>query len=328
MITSDNLQQRDVTFKPGDTVRVHYRVIEGNRERVQVFEGLCISRKGSGIHETFTVRKNSFGVNGEDLPAPLSEDRQDRSRLARRCETREALLYPRQGGQESQGQEGQISQHRRCQGPPNGLPQEECSLYAFDAAWVLCRRGPLAGADEAGRGALAGPLVAAAVVLGGDEISGINDSKLLRPALRQEIFGALLRRAEAVSVVAYPAWWIDRHGVGLANREALRRALASLESRAGCGLADGNLALGPEVECLPRADARSAAVAAGGWPKSSVTTRCAPSPRRTPATGSDAIAGTARPSTGSHSPNWVPAGSTVSATPGSETERQIPRGMG
>ena len=146
--------------------------------------------------------------------------------------------------------------------PPNGLPQEECSFYAFDAAWVLCRRGPLAGADEAGRGALAGPLVAAAVVLGGDEISGINDSKLLRPALRQEIFGALLRRAEAVSVVAYPAWWIDRHGVGLANREALRRALASLESRAGCGLADGNLALGPEVECLPRADARSAAVAA------------------------------------------------------------------
>ena len=146
--------------------------------------------------------------------------------------------------------------------PPNGLPQEDCSLYAFDAAWVLCRRGPLAGADEAGRGALAGPLVAAAVVLGGDEISGINDSKLLRPALRQEIFGALLRRAEAVSVVAYPAWWIDRHGVGLANREALRRALALLESRAGCGLADGNLALGPEVECLPRADARSAAVAA------------------------------------------------------------------
>jgi ribonuclease HII len=146
--------------------------------------------------------------------------------------------------------------------PPNGLPQEDCSLYAFDAAWVLCRRGPLAGADEAGRGALAGPLVAAAVVLGGDEISGINDSKLLRSALRQEIFGALLRRAEAVSVVAYPAWWIDRHGVGLANREALRRALASLESRAGCGLADGNLALGPEVECLPRADARSAAVAA------------------------------------------------------------------
>jgi ribonuclease HII len=131
-----------------------------------------------------------------------------------------------------------------------GLPPEERSLYAFDAAWVLGRRGPLAGADEAGRGALAGPLVAAAVVLGDTEISGINDSKLLRPSVREEIF------------VAYPAWWIDRHGVGVANREALSRALDSLRSRAGCALADGNLELGPEVECLPRADARSAAVAA------------------------------------------------------------------
>ena len=141
------------------------------------------------------------------------------------------------------------------------LPQES-SLYAFDAAWVLSRSGPIAGADEAGRGALAGPLVAAAVVLGEGEISGINDSKLLRPDLRERIFGALLRRAEAVSIVAFPAWWIDRHGVGLANREALCMAIASLKSRAGCGLADGNLALGPEVECLPRADSKSAAVAA------------------------------------------------------------------
>jgi ribonuclease HII len=146
--------------------------------------------------------------------------------------------------------------------PPPGAPPEESSLHAFDAAWILSRRGPLAGADEAGRGALAGPLVAAAVVLGEGEISGINDSKLLRPDLRERIFGDLLRRAEAVSIVAFPAWWLDRHGVGLANREALSRALTALKSRAGCGLADGNLALGPEVECLPRADAKSAAVAA------------------------------------------------------------------
>ena len=143
-----------------------------------------------------------------------------------------------------------------------GKPPEESSLYAFDAAWILRRSGPLAGADEAGRGALAGPLVAAAVVLGDDEVSGINDSKLLRPALREEIFSTLLSRAEAVSIVTFPAWWIDRYGVGLANREALSRALASLTPHAGCGLADGNLDLGPEIECLPRADARSAAVAA------------------------------------------------------------------
>ena len=144
---------------------------------------------------------------------------------------------------------------------PGTRPAGE-GLYAFDAAWVLDRRGPLAGADEAGRGALAGPLVAAAVVLGEGEIFGINDSKALRPELREQVFGALLRRAEAVSIVAFPAWWIDRHGVGLANREALIGALASLNSRAGCRLADGNLKLGSDVECLPRADARSAAVAA------------------------------------------------------------------
>ena len=141
-------------------------------------------------------------------------------------------------------------------------PATEGSLYAFDAAWTVERRGPLAGADEAGRGALAGPLVAAALVLGEGEISGINDSKALRPDVREEIFSALLCRAAAVSIVSFPAWWIDRHGVGRANREALIGALLSLNARAGCRLADGNLALGPEVECLPRADSRSAAVAA------------------------------------------------------------------
>ncbi len=104
--------------------------------------------------------------------------------------------------------------------------------------------------------------MAAAVVLGEGEIPGINDSKLLRPHLRERIFGELLCRAEAVSIVAFPAWWIDRHGVGLANREALRRAISSLNHRAGCGLADGNLELGPDIDCLPRADAKSAAVAA------------------------------------------------------------------
>jgi ribonuclease HII len=136
------------------------------------------------------------------------------------------------------------------------------SLYTFDAAWVAERRPPLAGADEAGRGALAGPLVAAAVVLGEGEISGINDSKTLSPDSRERIFGEVLRRAGAVSVVAFPAWWIDRFGVGRANRDALARALTLLRPHAGCGLADGNLALGPEVECLPRADGQSAAVAA------------------------------------------------------------------
>jgi ribonuclease HII len=140
--------------------------------------------------------------------------------------------------------------------------QKGTSLYAFDAAWVVERRSPLAGADEAGRGALAGPLAAAAVVLGEGEISGLDDSKNLSADSRERIFAAVLRQAEAVSVVTFPAWWIDEFGVGRANREALSRALALLKSCAGCTLADGNLALGSEIECLPRADGKSAAVAA------------------------------------------------------------------
>ncbi len=136
----------------------------------------------------------------------------------------------------------------------------EGSLYAFDAAWTSERGGPLAGADEAGRGALAGPLVAAAVILDPVEIPGLNDSKALSATRRENMLPEVLSRAEAVSVVAFPAWWIDRHGLGRANREALSRALDLLEP--ACSLADGNLKLGPAIECLPRADAQSAAVAA------------------------------------------------------------------
>jgi ribonuclease HII len=139
------------------------------------------------------------------------------------------------------------------------------ALYAFDAAWVTEgaeRSGPLAGADEAGRGALAGPLVAAAVVLGESEVLGINDSKALGEGLREELFGEVLGSARALCVVSFPAWWIDHHGLGAANKEALRRALEGVGPYSRCALADGNLKLGPEVECLPRADSKSAAVAA------------------------------------------------------------------
>ena len=135
-------------------------------------------------------------------------------------------------------------------------------FYAFDAAWTAERRGPLAGADEAGRGALAGPLVAAAVVLGEGGIRGINDSKALSAAAREELYAELLGHARAFCVVFFPAWWIDLYGVGLANKEALIRALGGLRSYSGCALADGNLKLGPGVESLPRADGKSAAVAA------------------------------------------------------------------
>ena len=136
------------------------------------------------------------------------------------------------------------------------------TLYAFDSAWVAERRAPLAGADEVGRGALAGPLLAAAVVLGEGEVRGIDDSKVLGAGLREKLYREVLQGSEAICVVAFPAWWIDRYGMGATNREALSRVLESLRPYSGCSLADGNSRLGLGVECLSQADGKSAAVAA------------------------------------------------------------------
>ncbi|MGI9049159.1 MAG: 50S ribosomal protein L19 [Rubrobacteraceae bacterium] len=93
MITSENLQQDSgVAFRPGDTIRVHYRVIEGNRERTQVFEGLCLARKGSGIGETFVVRKNSFGIAVERI-FPYHSPKIAKIEVVTRGAVRRAKLY-------------------------------------------------------------------------------------------------------------------------------------------------------------------------------------------------------------------------------------------
>ncbi|WP_119067957.1 50S ribosomal protein L19 [Rubrobacter indicoceani] len=92
MITSETLQKRDVNFKPGDTVRVQVRVTEGNRERLQAFEGLCIARKGGGISETFMVRKNSFGVSVERI-FPLHSPKIAEIEVISRGAVRRAKLY-------------------------------------------------------------------------------------------------------------------------------------------------------------------------------------------------------------------------------------------
>jgi large subunit ribosomal protein L19 len=65
LVDRDSLRDDIPAFRPGDTVKVHVRVVEGTRQRVQVFQGVVIRRQGSGLHETFTVRKISFGVGVE-----------------------------------------------------------------------------------------------------------------------------------------------------------------------------------------------------------------------------------------------------------------------
>jgi large subunit ribosomal protein L19 len=79
-------------FRPGDTVRVHVKVVEGNRSRVQVFTGPVISRTGGGLQEAFTVRKVSFGV-GVERTFPLHSPIIDKIEIERRGDVRRAKLY-------------------------------------------------------------------------------------------------------------------------------------------------------------------------------------------------------------------------------------------
>jgi large subunit ribosomal protein L19 len=92
--TLERAQLRDniPKFKAGDTVRVHFRVIEGQRQRVQVFEGVVIKRQGSGARETFTVRKQSFGV-GVERTFPLHTPKIEKIEVAAVGDVNRAKLY-------------------------------------------------------------------------------------------------------------------------------------------------------------------------------------------------------------------------------------------
>lgn len=79
-------------FKPGDTVRVHVKVVEGTRERIQVFEGVVINRKSGGVRETFTVRRISYNV-GVERTFPVHSPRIDKIEVMRRGIVRRAKLY-------------------------------------------------------------------------------------------------------------------------------------------------------------------------------------------------------------------------------------------
>ena len=80
------------TFRPGDSVKVHVKVVEGNRSRVQVFAGVVISRAGDGLRESFTVRKVSFGV-GVERTFPVHSPIIDKVEVDRRGDVRRAKLY-------------------------------------------------------------------------------------------------------------------------------------------------------------------------------------------------------------------------------------------
>ncbi|MBD3223505.1 MAG: 50S ribosomal protein L19 [Caldithrix sp.] len=91
-VTADQLRTDLPQFKAGDTLAVHQRVVEGDKERIQVFQGACIKRSGGGANETFTVRKISNGIGVEKI-FPLHSPRIAKIDVKRRGKVRRAKLY-------------------------------------------------------------------------------------------------------------------------------------------------------------------------------------------------------------------------------------------
>ncbi|HAK75237.1 MAG TPA: 50S ribosomal protein L19 [Sporomusaceae bacterium] len=91
-LEQEQLRQDIPSFRPGDTVRVHVKVIEGTRERIQVFEGVVINRKSGGVRETFTVRRVSYNI-GVERTFPVHSPRIDKIEVMRKGIVRRAKLY-------------------------------------------------------------------------------------------------------------------------------------------------------------------------------------------------------------------------------------------
>ena len=91
-ITAEYMKNDVPEFRPGDTVKVFVKIVEGNNHRIQVFEGLVIKRQGAGISETFTVRKISYGV-GVERTFPVHGPRVAKIEVVRRGKVRRAKLY-------------------------------------------------------------------------------------------------------------------------------------------------------------------------------------------------------------------------------------------
>ncbi len=145
--TIERAQLRRVPdFAPGDRVKVHFQVIEGTRRRVQVFEGVVIKRQGHGVRETFTVRKQSFGVGVERM-FPLHSPKIERIELAARGDVRRAKLYYLR---DRVGKRARVRE-RRYTGPEEvvepGLLEEAVSAEVTDAEGVTAEEA-VAGVVE------------------------------------------------------------------------------------------------------------------------------------------------------------------------------------
>jgi large subunit ribosomal protein L19 len=129
-------------FKAGDTVRVHFQVIEGQRRRVQVFEGIVIKRQGAGARETFTVRKQSFGV-GVERTFPLHSPKIERLEVMAIGDVRRAKLYYLRG---RVGKKARVREKQSARPGAGGVVEIETPLGTVEPAEVQSE-APVAAAD-------------------------------------------------------------------------------------------------------------------------------------------------------------------------------------
>lgn len=151
--------------------------------------------------------------------------------------------------------------------PPRTVIRKSGGLRTLESALYRSGLGPVAGVDEVGRGACAGPLVVAACVLGPgrlESLAVLDDSKKLTEKAREKLFPLIRRYALAYHVVFIPSAEVDRRGVHVANIEGMRRAVAGLSVRPGYVLSDGFRVPGLPVPSLPviGGDAVAACIAA------------------------------------------------------------------
>jgi large subunit ribosomal protein L19 len=151
--TLERAQLRRIpVFAPGDRVKVHFQVVEGTRRRTQIFEGVVIKRQGHGARETFTVRKQSFGV-GVERTFPVHSPKIERIELAARGDVRRAKLYYLRG---RVGKRARVRE-RRYTGPEElvepGLVEQPATDGQSAEEPAVSAEQPVASAQEAGASA-------------------------------------------------------------------------------------------------------------------------------------------------------------------------------
>jgi large subunit ribosomal protein L19 len=161
LVEQSYLRKGIPSFRPGDTVKVHVRVVEGNRERVQVFQGVVIARSGGGLRETFTVRKISFGV-GVERTFPVHSPSIAKLEVLQRGQVRRAKLYYLR---DLRGKKARIKERR----------VDEAKIAALDALAMEDEEPEADSVEVLDQAETAGDLEASDEVETGDQGAGAAD---------------------------------------------------------------------------------------------------------------------------------------------------------